>query len=445
MSVTVIGCGYVGLSTGLALALVGNRVNFIDIDANKIAKLRQGEPPFYEPGLAEALAASQEQVCFYSDYDEALKGSRVIVIAVATPATPSGSANLSYLYQALQSLGKIVARDTVIVLKSTVPVGTNRKIAAFLREKYGQFSVVSNPEFLRQGSALFDSLYPDRIVIGAENEAVIDVLQALYQSIITRSFESPDFLPLPKGKAVSSVPFINTTWESAELAKYAANAFLATKISFANEMANVCDALGADIEAVVEVIGLDPRIGPHFLRAGLGYGGSCFPKDTRAISYISNQNGYHFKLLNAVIEVNNAQRYNVVAKLEEILENLAGKRIALLGLTFKPGTDDLRDAPSIDIANELILRGAQVCAHDPMVGADALALVPSQVTFAESPIEALTKADAAIIVTEWPIYKEIDWQEAKEKMTELVVIDGRNLLEPSHMRALGFTYRGVGR
>ena len=445
MNVSVIGCGYVGLSTGLALALIGHRVNFIDVDVNKIAKLKQGEPPFYEPGLVETLAASQERICFSSSYDKSLESAEVIIVAVATPATPSGSANLSYLYQAMQSLSEVVTKDVTVVIKSTVPVGTNRKLAAFLSKKGHPFSIVSNPEFLRQGSAIFDSLYPNRIVLGIANKIDAHVLQNLYQPIIERSFEPPKFLALPNEQDNIPIPFLTTGWESAELSKYAANAFLATKISFANEIANVCDVLGANIEEVVKVIGLDPRIGPQFLRAGLGYGGSCFPKDTRAISYISNQNGYHFKLLNAVIEVNNSQRYSVVGKLEEILENLAGKRIALLGLTFKPGTDDLRDAPSIDIANELLSRGAEVCVHDPMAGEEAKFLMPSQVVFASTPLEALTGVNAAILVTEWPIYQEIDWRKTKSQMKQPVIIDGRNALNPDFMCNLGFVYHGIGR
>ncbi len=446
MKITVIGCGYVGLSTGVALAYVGHNVTFVDIDEQKVQGLQKGQAPFFEPSLSELLKATNDHCKFTTSYGEALAEAEVAFLAVGTPATPAGHANLTYLFDAVNNLIRCSAEPLpTIVVKSTVPVGTAKEIQSVLIEQRpnAKTSIVNNPEFLRQGRALHDTLYPERIVLGSDDETALQKLKQLYTPILKQSFLAPSVLPRPQ--QLSSVPLLSTNSESAELAKYAANAFLATKISFANEIANVCDTVGADVEQVMAVLSHDPRIGSQFLRAGLGYGGSCFPKDTRALAYISNKGGYSFKLLNAVIEVNNAQRFLVIEKLEEILGNLHNKEIALLGLTFKPGTDDLRDAPSLDIAQELLLRGAKVRAHDPVALDKADGLLDSRVVLMESVENVLEGADGAILVTEWPQYKALNWVQLGKQMRQSVLIDGRNALDPSDMNKANFAYRAIGR
>lgn len=446
MKITVIGCGYVGLSTGVALAYVGHNVTLVDVDERKVQGLKVGQAPFFEPSLNELLETTNERCKFTTSYDEALVGAEVVFLAVGTPSTPAGHANLTYLFAAAD---KLITCSTepfpTIVIKSTVPVGTAQKIQAILAEQGldEKTSVVNNPEFLRQGRALHDTLYPERIVLGSADETAVQKLEQLYTPILKQNFPAPSVLPRPQ--QLSSVPLLRTNSESAELAKYAANAFLATKISFANEIANVCDTVGADVEQVMAVLSHDPRIGGQFLRAGLGYGGSCFPKDTRALAYISNKGGYSFKLLNAVIEVNNAQRFLVIEKLEQILGNLHNKEIALLGLTFKPGTDDLRDAPSLDVAQELLLRGAKVRGHDPVALEKASGLIDARVALMKSVESVLEGADGAILVTEWPEYKTLDWTQLGKQMRQPILIDGRNALNSQEMHKASFTYESIGR
>ncbi len=446
MKITVIGCGYVGLSTGVALAYVGHNVTFVDIDEQKVQGLQAGKAPFFEPSLNELLKATDKYCRFTKSYREALIEAEVAFLAVGTPATPAGHANLTYLFNAVNNLIKCSTEPLpTIVVKSTVPVGTAKEIQSTLAEQRPNVktSVVNNPEFLRQGRALHDTLYPERIVIGSDNETALQKLEQLYAPILKQSFPAPSVLPRPQ--QLSSVPLLRTNSESAELAKYAANAFLATKISFANEIANVCDTVGADIEQVIAVLSHDPRIGSQFLKAGLGYGGSCFPKDTKALAYISNKGGYSFKLLNAVIEVNNAQRFLVIEKLEQILGNLHNKEVALLGLTFKPDTDDLRDAPSLDVAQELLLRGAKVRAHDPVALEKATGLLDSRVVLMKNVEHVLQGADGAILVTEWPQYKTLNWAKLGKQMHQPVLIDGRNALDSSKMTNAGFIYGAIGR
>ncbi|RIH87288.1 UDP-glucose 6-dehydrogenase TuaD [Calidithermus terrae] len=444
-TVTVVGAGYVGLSTAVALALLGHEVRVLDTNAARVEGLKRGEPPFYEPGLAESLAQAAPRLRYTTDPAEAYGGSEVAVVAVGTPPTPAGHADLRYLYQALETLAQ--HRVGLVVVKSTVPVGTNQDAKRILGPGV---AVASNPEFLRQGQALSDTLYPDRILVGAEEEWVFGVLERLYQPLVEQSFEELPWLPRPKAlrEAVARgyrVPLVRTGLESAELAKYAANAFLATRISFINEIANVAEAVGADIEEVVRAIGLDPRIGPHFLKAGLGYGGSCFPKDTRALAYLAKRGGYDFKLLRAVIEVNQAQRYRLVEKAEAVLGRLTGQTVVLLGLAFKPGTDDLRDAPSLEIAEELLARGARVRATDPKALELAKQILDPRVETFADPLEALEGADAVLLVTEWPEYRALDWAEVKRRLRRPVVLDGRNALDPRAMEALGYVYQGIGR
>lgn len=446
MKVSIIGCGYVGLSTAVALAHVGHDVSCIDIDLNKIENLKNGIAPFYEPALDEMLLNLQNNLFFTTNYQDGLVNAEMIFLAVGTPSTPAGNANLTYLYDAISKIAaNIDYSKPVIVTKSTVPVGTSKEIESILKNALPEqeFMIASNPEFLRQGRALLDTLYPERIVAGSSSRKALAKIEELYKPILKQSFAETEALPRPK--SLKEVPFIATTIESAELSKYAANAFLATKISFANEIANVCDVVGADIKEVVEVISHDSRIGRQFLNAGLGYGGSCFPKDTKALAYISHRGGYEFKLLNAVIGVNNDQRFKVIEKIEHSLGNLHGKNVCILGLTFKPGTDDLRDAPSIDIANELLHRGVNVSAHDPIATESARRLLDEKVKIFDKVNAALKSADAVVLVTEWQDYIELDWQEVKDLVNHAIIIDGRNALDPNAMSEMGWIYQGVGR
>jgi UDPglucose 6-dehydrogenase len=444
MRVAVIGTGYVGLTTGVSLAYLGHEVACVDVDADKINRLREGELPFYEPLLGEMLAASWPRLAFTTSLPEAARGAEIVFFAVGTPANADGSPNLRYLTAAaLETISALRDKSapTVLVNKSTVPVGTGDLIGEEIR-KAGlshRVSLASNPEFLRQGRAVRDTLYPERIVAGGD-EAAVDALERLYADILTQRFPEPAGAPRPAG--LNRVPFVKVDRKSAEMSKYAANAFLAMKISFINEIANVCDRVGADVRHVSEVIGLDPRIGPSFLQAGIGYGGSCFPKDTRALQYIADTNGYDFKLLSAVIEVNNAQRSTIVDKAREALRGLGGKSIAVLGLAFKPHTDDLREAPSLWIIDALLREGAEVRVHDPAAADKARGLLPPGVRLAGSAAEALRGADAALLVTEWPEYLELTPDVLKSEMRNPLVIDGRNAL--SVLEGTDVIYRGIG-
>ncbi|WP_170131022.1 UDP-glucose dehydrogenase family protein [Deinococcus yavapaiensis] len=445
MNVTIIGSGYVGLTTAVALALIGHRTRVYDIDNAKIEGLRVGRAPFYEPGLEEALQAAQANLQFEYEPSRAFENADVVMIAVGTPPTPAGGANLGYLYTALRDLTEHnTNHDVLVVTKSTVPVGTGSNVSAFYEQATGRTPLIASaPEFLRQGRALADTLYPERLVFGTRDPRALTLLRELYEPIISQTFEPPAYLPQPQQR--STVPAIECSIESAELAKYAANAFLATKISFANEIANVCDLVGGDVQDVMAVLGLDSRIGAQFLQAGLGYGGSCFPKDTRALAQLSNREGYSFKLLSATIEVNNDQRFRVIDKLERHFGTLQGKDITVLGLTFKAGTDDLRDAPSLDIIAELVSRGARVTAHDPVALDAAGKMLPAHVRLCSEAQEALKGADAALLVTEWPEYRALDWRAAQRSMRHNVIIDGRNALDHHLLAEIGFVYEGVGR
>ena len=446
MKVSIIGSGYVGLSTAIALSYIGHDVSCIDIDQNKIDNLNQGIAPFYEPALDDLLVELKDKCQFTTDYKKGLENTEIIFLAVGTPSTPAGNANLTYLYDAISKIAVHSAgKNPIIVTKSTVPVGTSKEIEAILQRALPnqKFRIASNPEFLRQGRALHDTLFPERIVAGSDSTEALAIIEELYRPILEQSFADSEALGRPSNLA--KVPFIKTSIESAELAKYAANAFLATKISFANEIANVCDVVGADIKEVVEVISHDSRIGGQFLNAGLGYGGSCFPKDTRALAYISHRGGYEFKLLNAVIGVNNDQRFKVIEKVEHALGNLHGKNVCILGLTFKPGTDDLRDAPSIDIAEELLHRGVNVSAHDPIAIETARKVLNDKIRLCEDLPDALKGADAVVLVTEWQDYIDLDWRSAKALVNHAILIDGRNALDPKRMSEMGWLYQGVGR
>ncbi|WP_235941343.1 UDP-glucose dehydrogenase family protein [Paenibacillus puerhi] len=444
MNVSVIGTGYVGLTTGISLAFLGHRVTCVDIDERKIDGLKAGLMPIYEPGLEELLKESEERISFTTSIELAVSEAEVLIFAVGTPANEDGSPNLAYLYGAADDvISHLIGKETptVLVNKSTVPVGT----ADFIADKIKAFglqervSIASNPEFLRQGRAVPDTLYPERIVVGGEEEA-ITTLREMYEGLTNQSFQAPTFAPRPDG--LKAVPFLAVDLRSAELAKYAANAFLAMKISFINEIANVCDAVGADVRRVADIIGTDARIGKAFLHAGIGYGGSCFPKDTRALHHIADTNGYDFKLLAAVIEVNGAQKFKLIEKARASLGTLYGKKITVLGLTFKPGTDDIREAPSLPIIEALIREGAEVRVHDPIALDKTRQLLPSEVLPCESVQEALLGADAALLVTEWPEYAEIGADNLKAWMARPIWIDGRNAFVDRYGQEMEYT--GVG-
>jgi UDPglucose 6-dehydrogenase len=422
VQVAVFGAGYVGLVTGACFADLGHEVVVRDVVADKIEALRAGKVPIHEDGLAELLERHAERLRFTTDVTEAVDGADVVYIAVGTPPTYSGDADLSAVWTVVDELPQ-VDRRIVVAMKSTVPVGTGRSVRHRLDDRgLGSVGYVSNPEFTAEGTAVRDFMHPDRVVIGAFDVDDGDVVAKLHEGI--------------------DAPIVRCDVPSAEMIKLAANAALVTRISFINEIANVCEATGADVTTVAEGIGLDRRIGSAFLRAGIGYGGSCFPKDSLALKQLAANSGYNFQLLNAVIEVNELQKRRVIGKLERRLGPLRGKRIALLGLAFKPGTDDMREAPSLVLAGRLLSEGAEVTAWDPVANGAAHL---HGVEIAATALAALDGADAAVVVTEWPELRELDWAAAGERMRNRVVVDGRNVLDPDKLRGLGFVYEGIGR
>ncbi len=438
VEITVVGAGYVGLSSAVALALARHRVHLIEHNIERLQALQSGQIPFLEPDLENAFQRSQKNICIAANLERSVKTSSIIMLAVGTPPTPAHGADLSQVFAALEDIAPVLDQTPrVIVVKSTVPVGTNVEIKAFLesRAPNSVFAVASNPEFLRQGRALRDALFPDRIVLGASEPWALDLLRQLYAPM--QDAQIPETLEQYRPK--QPIPMLEISPESAELAKYAANAFLAMKISFINELANVCAATGADVAEIKAVLEKDKRIGGDFLQAGLGYGGSCFPKDTRALSQIAVRSGYEFRLLRAVIEVNSEQRFRVLQQLEQRLGGFRGKRIAVLGLTFKPNTDDLRESLGVDIALELQARGAIVKAHDPTP------LKLKRIAVSSDLSACLMCVDAAILVTEWDEYRQANWKDLGCLMQRKLILDGRNALEPRDMLAAGFEYLGVGR
>ena len=422
MRIAVFGAGYVGLVTGACLADLGHEVVVRDVVDEKVDALKDGRVPIHEEGLEELLERNRERLSFTTDVGEAIDGAEVVYVAVGTPPTYSGDADLSAVWTVVDELPE-VDRRVVVAMKSTVPVGTGRAVRHRLDERgLTNVGYVSNPEFTAEGTAVADFMHPDRVVVGSFEEEDAEVVVRLHEGI--------------------DAPIVRCDVASAEMIKLAANAALVTRISFINEIANVCEATGADVVTVAEGIGLDRRIGPSFLRAGIGYGGSCFPKDSLALKQLAANSGYNFQLLNAVIEVNELQKRRVIGKLEGRLGDLRGKKIALLGLAFKPGTDDMREAPSLVLAGRLLSEGAEVSAYDPV--ADGRVHLHG-VEIAGSAREALDDADAAVLVTEWPELVALDWADAGSRMRNRLVIDGRNALDPDALRAAGFQYEGIGR
>ena len=419
--VAVFGAGYVGLVTGACFAELGHEVVVRDVVTEKIEALRRGEVPIYEPGLDELLDGNRERLTFTTDVNEAIDGAEFVYVAVGTPPTYSGDADLSAVWTVIDELPAVDHR-IVVCMKSTVPVGTGEKVRHRLDARgLAHVGYASNPEFTAEGTAVRDFMEPDRIVVGAFEDADGDAVAALHEGI--------------------DAPVVRADVASAEMIKLAANAALMARISFINEIANVCEATGADVVKVAEGIGHDRRIGKSFLRAGIGFGGSCFPKDSLALKQLAASSGYHFQVLNAVIEVNELQKRRVIGKLKQLVGPLRGKRVALLGLAFKPNTDDTREAPAFVLAGRLLAEGADVVAWDPVANADGLHGVVQVGTVDK----ALQGADAAVLVTEWPELAEVDWAAVAGRMRSAVLIDGRNMLDPEAMRAAGFTYDGIGR
>ncbi len=448
MRVAIIGTGYVGLTTGVCLAFIGHDVWCLDTDASKIEALRAGHIPIYEPNLADVLEEARLRITFTTSYAEAIPGADVVFIAVGTPPTPSGAPNLEYLSQAARSIGQNINGEfTVVVNKSTVPIGSGNWVGSLLRDAVQQrsdstryaFAVASNPEFLREGTALHDSLYPDRIVIGADEPRALETLYSLYRPILDQTFPAPTYLPRPE--TVFAVPLVSTDLASAELIKYAANAFLALKISFINEIGLLAERVGANISEVARGIGLDSRIGPRFLNAGLGWGGSCFGKDTAALIATAGEYGLHMPIVEAAKTVNSRQRDRVVEKLLNELKILKGRTIGLLGLAFKPNTDDLREAPAIEIAQKLIDRGVRVKAHDPIASERFAREHGSMgIHICRDACEVADGADALVLVTEWNEYRELDWELVAKKMRNPFLLDGRHALDGEKLIRTGMRY-----
>lgn len=451
MKVAIIGAGYVGLPTGLALAYLGHRVTIIDKDEAKLAMLRRGKLPIHEHGLEELLIECSDLVELAADASEAGTAD-VVIIAVGTPQMGNGKADTQYVEAAAAEMaqGLQAGRSYTIVVKSTVPVGTNRRVSnvvhRVLRERGVEVHLgfASNPEFLREANALRDTLYPDRIVVGSESESAVEALHQLYRPILQQTFEPPSFMPRPE--IMRLPPMITTDPTSAEMIKYAANAFLATKISFINDIACLCERIGADVSEVARGIGLDARIGQRMLGAGIGWGGSCFPKDTAAILAVASEYGEPMPMIAAARQVNFNQRRRAVDRLQDALKVLRGQVVGVLGLAFKPDTDDVRDSPAMDIIRLLIERGAHVRAHDPIAIEHAQReLGDLDVEYLTSPYLVAEGADALLIATDWEEYRRLDFERLAKTMRRPILLDGRNLIRPVDVRPHGFTYLGMGR
>jgi UDPglucose 6-dehydrogenase len=431
VQIAVIGTGYVGLVTGAGLSDFGNDVVCVDVDAKKIDALKEGQIPIYEPGLDKIVSRNvgEGRLKFTTDLASAIRASRAIFIAVGTPPKPDGSADLRYVEEVARSIAKYMNGPKLVITKSTVPIGTGRMIETIIKESGNghHASIVSNPEFLREGSAIEDFMKPDRVVIGASDQEAIDLMKEIYAPL--HSLE---------------VPFVVTNVESSELIKYAANGFLATKISFINEIAVLCERLGGDVQDVARGIGLDSRIGPKFLQAGPGFGGSCFPKDTSAMADISRRYGYNFEIIEAVLRVNDNIKARMVTKVVEALDDVRGKTIGILGLAFKPETDDMRDSPTIPLINGLQKQGAKVRAYDPEAMENAKSMFDG-VTFCKDAYETAEGVDALVIATEWNEFRALNLERVKRIVRQPIIIDLRNVYDPQRMKSEGFTYVCVGR
>jgi UDPglucose 6-dehydrogenase len=432
MQIAVIGTGYVGLVTGACFAEFGTSVTCVDVDANKIARLNEGQVPIYEPGLDQLVSKNKTagRLQFTTDLRAAVEQSLVIFLAVGTPPKDDGSADLSYIEAAALDVARHMNGYKVLVTKSTVPVGTGERLRRLIREHQQRFDfgIVSNPEFLREGAAIDDFMRPDRVVIGSRDEPAVAIMRDLYRPLY-----------------LIETPVVITSLEAAELTKYAANAFLATKISFINEVANLCERIGCDVHDVARAMGMDNRIGRYFLHPGPGYGGSCFPKDTTALLSVAKGYGAESRIVEAVVEVNDRQRAKMVEKIERLMAGeIKGKQVAVLGLSFKPETDDMREAPSVDIIRALIEKGARVRAYDPVAAEQARRVLPD-VEYAPDEYEAADGADVLVFMTEWNQFRALDMQKIKGLMRVPRIADLRNIYEPQRMRELGFDYAGVGR
>ena len=432
MNICIIGTGYVGLVTGACLAEFGMNVICVDNDQQKIHLLQQGKVPIYEPGLEDLVLKNMREgrLSFSTSIQEGVTSSLVIFIAVGTPSHDDGSADLGAAEEVAKEIARQMDGYKVIVIKSTVPVGTSRYLKKMIQEhqtKPTPFDIVSNPEFQREGSAIEDFMRPDRVTIGAESEQAIAIMKDIYSALY-----------------LIETPFVITNPETAEMIKYAANAFLATKVSFINEIANLCEAMGADVHHVARAMGLDGRIGKKFLHPGPGYGGSCFPKDTRALSRMAKERGYAFKILDSVIQVNEEQKKRMVSKIKEKVGDLRGKTIGILGLSFKPNTDDVRESSAIAIIKDLLAMGAKVKAFDPAAIEEAKAVLP-EVEYGKDAYDVANGCHALVLVTEWNQFRRLDLQRIKALLKTPIFIDLRNVYDPDQMKRLGFTYCGVGR
>lgn len=432
MHIAVIGTGYVGLVTGACFAEFGVDVTCVDVDVDKVEKLKQGIIPIYEPGLDKIVIknAAAGRLTFTTDIKSAVEEALVVFLAVGTPPQDDGSPDMSFYRQAAKEVAEAINGYKVLVTKSTVPVGTGKWLREFVSANLRvetEFGVASNPEFLREGAAIEDFMRPDRVVVGTNDERAIEVMKDLYRPLY-----------------LIETPVVITSLEAAELIKYAANAFLATKITFINEIANLCDAIGCDVHDVARGMGMDNRIGRKFLHPGPGYGGSCFPKDTRALTTVADAFGVETRIVDAVVEANERQREAMIPKIEKLVGNLNGKTIGVLGLSFKPETDDMRESPATDIIKELVKRGATVRAYDPVAMTEARHYLPD-IEYAADEYAAISGADALVIITEWNQFRALDMEKVKGLLKSPKVADLRNIYEPEDMREMGFEYVGVGR
>lgn len=451
MRVAIVGTGYVGLTTGVALAFLGHDVVGVDLDAEKVGLLLRGISPIHEPGLEMLLSRAAGNISFTTD-TAAAGSADVILIAVGTPVRAGGDADISYVEDAVRQVAQGLRGDSLctLVVKSTVPVGTSRRVAHVAGKvlagngSKNSVLIASNPEFLREGKALHDTFYPDRIVVGTEHPEAVEILRRLYRPLLEQTFDPPVFLPRPDGYRLPSL--ITSDPTSAEMIKYAANAFLAVKISFINEIAGLCERVGADVGEVSRGVGVDPRIGASFLDAGLGWGGSCFPKDTSALQAMAAEYSYTMPILAASRQVNYRQRLLVIEKLQAALKVLRGRVIAMLGLAFKPDTDDVREAPALYIIRQLLEMGAVVRVHDPVAVPRAQqALTGLDVDYVTDPYELVTGCDAVVLTTAWQEYRQLDLTELARRMRTPVLVDGRNVFSAQEAGRAGFTYMGVGR